>query len=297
MPSTANYLVYRDYPNWGAYNAVNASGHEIAANPHDPQPVIQAALNQAFWNDPSSGPGAGYVFVQSGNYVFQAGFSGLDVLPYTRLVLDPTARLAVPTGYGGFVFRMRSRDGMTIAHSCIDGGQLTEQGSSPQRQWTALLLDAATSTSAGIMFNRLQNTIIFNAAIGLRLHVSGQLDFINANRFEFLRMWHCRRFVSFQIDPPYQAGQQNLGIIGNTFEELECQSDGNLAVGIDGISGAYNSFFDVRIWDVRNQNPNALSAVITPQADHTRIFGGFLAGGPPGQFVDKGVATQLVAAT
>jgi hypothetical protein len=82
-----------------------------------------------------------------------------------------------------------------------------------------------------VLFNAVSNLIVYNARVGIRLQVSGQGDFVNANRFEFLRMCGCRRFVSFQIDPPYEAGQQNLGIIANTFAELECQSDGKSSWG------------------------------------------------------------------
>jgi len=76
----------------------------------------------------------------------------------------------------------------------------------------------------GTLFNKVAHTIIYNAGIGLRLCVSGT-HFINANRFEFLRMWNCQRFLFFQIDPPYQAGQQNIGIVSNTFDQLECQAN------------------------------------------------------------------------
>ena len=122
--STAAYTVYRDYPNWGAYHAVAANGTEIAANPNDPEPVLQAALNQPFWNDPSSGPGAGDVYLRAGDYLLPGTFSGFDLRRYTRLIMDPTARLAVPNGYTGYAFRLQSSDSNgSLAHSTLEGGQ------------------------------------------------------------------------------------------------------------------------------------------------------------------------------
>jgi hypothetical protein len=153
---------------------------------------------------------------------------------------------------------------------------------------------AAATNNAGILFNEITNTIIYNAGIGLRLWVSGTPDFINANRFEFLRMWTCERFVSFRIDPPYQAGQQNLGIVSNTFTQLECQSNRALTVGVDAVTGAYNTFFEVKVWDVVAA-AGQTRAVITNKASGTRIIGGFMAGVQPTEFVNNGHQTQFVA--
>ena len=35
-----------------------------------------------------------------------------------------------------------------------------------------------------------------------------------------------------------------------------------VVVGLDNVTGAFNSFLDVEIWDARNRNPNANSAII-----------------------------------
>src|SRR3954466_12119229 len=200
MASPANYLGYRDNPNSGAYHAVTSTGSSIATDPVDPYPVIQAALNRNFWNDPTSGPGPGHVYVQAGNYVLRTGFPGFDVHSYTHLSMDPTARLTLPNGYSGYALRLRSSNGASVAHASIDGGEIVEQGT-PARRWTGVLLQGAATNNSGVLFNSISNTVIRNAGTGLRLWVSGSRDFINANRFQFLRMWTCQRFISFQIDP------------------------------------------------------------------------------------------------
>ena len=69
-----------------------------------------------------------------------------------QIALDVTARLTVPNGYGGYVFRLQSTDGHSLVHSIIEGGQLAEAGQA-RRQWTGILLDGAASQNAGVLFN------------------------------------------------------------------------------------------------------------------------------------------------
>jgi hypothetical protein len=157
----------------------------------------------------------------------------------------------------------------------------------PGSRQTAFLLQASAPTNAGILFNKLMNTIIYNAQIGVRLWVEGASghDFINANAFEFLGMWFCERFVSFQIDnPAYNAGEQDFGIVGNTFTDLECQSDTTLTTGVEGVTGAFNTFVEVKVWDVPEGQP---STIVTNKAYHTRIIGGLMTA----NIVDNGVDT------
>jgi hypothetical protein len=66
VPDPANYIVYRDNPTSGAYHAVTATGASIASNATDPYPVLQAALNRSFWNDPASGSGPEHRLTCSG---------------------------------------------------------------------------------------------------------------------------------------------------------------------------------------------------------------------------------------
>src|SRR5690242_20389073 len=129
----------------------------------------------------------------------------------------------------------------------IDGGMLFEQNA--QRQWTAFLLKgSAQSNKSGILFNKISNTRVSDAKIGIKLWVTTSNSFISSNTFEFLRMWGCEAFVDFQIDPPYQPGQQNFGIIGNHFSDLQCQASAATQAGVRNITGWHNSFVETKVW-------------------------------------------------
>jgi hypothetical protein len=67
MISQSTYVVYRDSPTAGAYRAVRgADGAQIATDPASAGPVLQRALDQDLLQDPSSGFGAGDIYVRSG---------------------------------------------------------------------------------------------------------------------------------------------------------------------------------------------------------------------------------------
>jgi hypothetical protein len=286
-PSPYNYTVYRDHPVGGTYYCQRYDGTVVASDPNYADPVIQAALNQYFLEDSSSGYGPGSIAVRTGNYVLSPGFSGFQVHSWTTLKLDTTARIIVPSGYAGAVFQLLNTDAEEVQNTTIDGGVLFEQNA--QHQWTAFLLKgSAQSIKSGILFNKISNTTLSNAKIGVKLWVTTSNSFINSNTFEFLRMWDCEAFVDFQIDPSYQPGQQNFGIIGNHFFDLQCQSTAVTMAGIRNITGWHNSFVETKVWDLGK----GFRANIIPQADSTVIVGGILAGGT-NVFQDKGVNTRV----
>jgi hypothetical protein len=69
MASPGNYVAYRDNPTSGAYHAVRVSdGVEIATDPAAAAPVLQQVLDQDLLQDPSSGNGAGDIYVRSAIY-------------------------------------------------------------------------------------------------------------------------------------------------------------------------------------------------------------------------------------
>jgi hypothetical protein len=145
MVSPGNYVVYRDSPTGGAYHAVRVSdGLEIATDPAAAGPVLQQALNQNFLQDPSSGYGAGDIYVRAGLYEMGAGFAGLQVRSFTRFILDPTALLQVASGYAGAVFVLASNNAAEVAQTEIGGGIIRE--AQPRlHQRTAFLLQATAT--------------------------------------------------------------------------------------------------------------------------------------------------------
>jgi hypothetical protein len=297
MLSTANYVVSRDTPTSCAYHATRSDGTEIAVNQDFADPVIQAALNQNFLLDPQSGHGPGDIYIQSGTYSLSPGFTGFQVFSFTRLTLDPTPRLLVPSGYAGAVFQLLSDDSIEVAHTMIDGGMLTEDAP-PQHQWTGFLLKAsATGHKAGIFFNKIANTIIFNAQVGIKLLVDSNNGFINDNTFQFLRMVEQVIFVDFTIDPStnYQVGEEDFGILFNHFFDLRCQAGTTTTHGIKDIAGVHNTFLETQVIDIGQPGgvPDAKRATISSLASNTLIIGGILAGGAD-VFVDQGVATKIL---
>jgi hypothetical protein len=292
MASPGNYVVYRDNPTSGAYHAVRVSdGVEIATDPAAAAPVLQQVLDQDLLQDPSSGNGAGDIYVRSAIYELGDGFAGLNVRSFTRLTLDPTAFLQVPSGYGGAVFILASNNSAEVAQTEIGGGIIRESQPA-QHQWTAFLLQAAADQqTAGILFNKIRDTVVYEPAVGLALRVTGDHGFINANTFELLRVWGAGVAVDFSVVPGYQVGEEDFGILYNLFFDLNYQTEAaRYQAGIQNVTGVHNTFNEVNIWDVPGGNP---LMTIGPTADRTLIIGGILAG-EPGVIVDQGRATKIV---
>jgi hypothetical protein len=292
MVSPGNYVVYRDNPTSGAYHAVRVSdGMEIATDSASAAPVLQHVLDQDLLQDPSSGHGPGDIYVRSAIYELGTGFGGLSVRSFTRLIFDPTAFLQVPPGYGGAVLVLASNNTAEVAQTEIAGGIIRESQPA-QHQWTAFLLQAAADQqTAGILFNKIRDTIVYQPAVALALHVTGNHGFINANTFEFLRVWGAGVAIDFSVIPEYQVGQENFGILYNLFFDLNYQTEATrYQAGVQNVTGVHNTFTEVNIWDVPGGQP---LMTIGPTADRTLVVGGILAG-EPGVIVDQGRATKVV---
>jgi hypothetical protein len=293
--SPGNYLVYRDSPTSGGYHAVRvADGQEVAASPTAAGSVLQQVLDQDLLQDPSSGRGPGDIYVRSGLYELGTGFAGLQVRSFTRLILDPTAFLQVPAGYAGMVFVLASSNTAEVSQTEISGGILRE-AQPAQHQWTGFLLQAAADQeTAGILFNKIQDSILYQPRIALALHVTGDHGFVNANRFEFLRVWGAAVGVDFSVVPGYQLGQETFGILYNYFSNLQFQSEASrYQVGIQSVTGVHNAFTEVNVWDI----PHTPAMTIGPTADRTLVIGGTLGGESainPAVISDQGRATKVV---
>lgn len=295
MVSPGNYVIYRDSPTAGAYHAVRVADNvEIATDPASAGPVLQQVLNQDLLQDPTSGHGAGDVYVRAGIYELGAGFTGLNVQSFVRLTLDPTAFLQLPAGYDRAVFILASSDFAEVSQAQICGGIIRESQPA-QHRWTAFLLQAAASQqSAGILFNKISSTIVYQPAIAVALHVTGNRGFINSNTFEFLRVWGAGVAIDFSVVPSYQVGEEDMGILYNLFFDLHFQSEADLyQAGIRNVTGVHNTFNEVKIWDI----PRDPAITIGPTADRTLVIGGTLAGefaANPNVISDQGRATRII---
>ena len=65
------------------------------------------------------------------------------------------------------------------------------------------------------------NTTIRDANIGIKLLVDGSSGWINANSFQFLKLWRNNIFIDFDMTVPWPGGQV-VGIYRNHFQNIEC---------------------------------------------------------------------------
>ena len=94
MPGPYNYVVFREKPTSGNYQAVRTrDGLVLKTSPNAPEQVLQAALDQPLLEFSGNGFGAGDIYVSSGLYQFSSAFAGLLVHSFTRVTLDATAIL------------------------------------------------------------------------------------------------------------------------------------------------------------------------------------------------------------
>ncbi len=270
-----NYIIYRS---GSTYYAKKNDGAHIASSA-SPDLVIQTTLDQTS----PTGVGPGDIYIQSGLYNLSSSFAGFNIKSSTRLRLDTTALLSVPNGYSGYVFKL----GTGTTNCIIDGGTIRELeiplGAIPQRRWTAIQLQATTD---GVFFNKFLNTTIRDANIGVRLLVDGLTGWINANSFQFLKMWLNNIFIDFDMTVPWPGGQI-VGIYRNHFENIECQSGSNTRYGVRNIRHRSNIFIDVKIWDIPS---TSITSNVHSDADHTIIIGGIMTN----RFTNSGRNTKIL---
>jgi hypothetical protein len=78
--------------------------------------------------------------------------------------------------------------------------------------------------------------------------VTGDQGFINANTFEFLRVWGAGVGVDFAAPAAYQVGQEAFGILYNHFSDLQFQTEAPLyQMGIQNVTGVHNAFTEVSV--------------------------------------------------
>jgi hypothetical protein len=126
------------------------------------------------------------------------------------------------------------------------------------------------------------------------LHVTGNHGFINANTFEFLRVWGAAVCIDFAVVAGYQRGEEDFGILYNYFSDLQFQSEApRFQAGIQNVTGVHNAFTEVNVWDI----PRTPAMTIGPTADRTLVIGGTLGGEyavNPSVIQDQGGATRII---
>jgi hypothetical protein len=292
MPGTATYIVYKTAAGDGQVHRT-ADGADIVPAGQTFDTALQTALDRVVPADKfSAGPGD--VYVSAGRYDLADDFAGFVLSSYTNLRLDGRAQIRVPPGYAGPVFQLLADDADNLAgvtNSSIFGGRITERvpaGGQAGANWTAFLLKgSATGTLTGVWFNKIAETEVTLAAVGISIVVDQLLGFVNSNTFEFLRMQNCRSFVSFEMAAlEYATG---IPVWANRFADLqlECNNTVKTTIGIRNVVGRQHEFDSVKIWDIQRGAPalgqtEPLTLQVSNRAERTLIIGGILAGG----FVD-----------
>jgi hypothetical protein len=306
MPGTATYIVYRTAAGDGQIRRTSDDKDILPAG-QTFESAFQTALDRVVPGDPFSG-GPGDIYVPAGQYDLTDEFSGFVVSSYTNLRLDGRAQLRVPPNYAGAVFQLPADDGANLAgvtNSSIVGGRITErapEGGQAGANWTAFLLKgSAKDQLTGVFFNKVAETEISLASVGISIVVNELKGFVNSNTFEFLRMQNCRNFVSFEMAAlDFQTG---IPVWANRFTDLqlECNTTVRTTIGIRNVVGRQQEFDSVKVWDIQRGTAapgkaDPLTIEISAQAEKTLIIGGILAGGfvAAQNVEDKGAGTTVL---
>jgi hypothetical protein len=280
MPGPYNYVVFRDKPNSGSYHAVRTRDNAVIKVSDVPEQVLQAALDQPLLEFSDNGFGAGDIYVCSGLYSFSSAFAGLLVHSFTRVTLDATAILEVPSGYGGPVIQLLANSTTSLVDSVFDGGRIREsKAGGIKGQWTAFTLQSTATGGPdhGVIFCKLTNTVVIDAGIGIAIYATGDnSSFVNSNKLEFLRFYAPRVSVDFKVFNGYVLGEEDGGISYNNFVDVQFEIDSKVfGAGIQNVAGVGNTFTSVNVWDA---GPMKTVMTIGALADRTLIVGGTLGG-------------------
>ena len=90
-------------------------------------------------------------------------------------------------------------------------GQRVSEGGQPYANWNAFLLKgSATGTLTGAWFNKIAETEVTLASVGISIVFDELLGFVDSNTFEFLRTASCRNFASLEMaDLDYTTGSRS----------------------------------------------------------------------------------------
>jgi hypothetical protein len=233
----------------------------ILASSDTPDNIIKTALGRG-----------GEIYIEGGTYHLSKDFAGFDLKYGTHLKLAQDAYVIVPSGYGGYVFRL----GVGAAQCVLEGGSIYE-ASPIKRSWVGIMMQGSKN---GVYFNLIQNMVItypdividFNATTG---------QWINANTFVNIKGEDFVKGIEFDFNGKHTLDVD--GFQGNTFRDSQFQSGPMTTYGVKDIKHKFIAFYNVQIWDLP---PRAISSTIDPSAVDTMIIGGQMT---YQGFEDKGV--------
>lgn len=224
----------------------------------------------------------GSAYVQSGDYTLTSGPTTYFDFPvetlYCELYLAPDARILVPQGFTGTVFRFKNTTTLHCTGNRLMGGYIRESGT-PVRAWTAILFEGSGDqvASKGVFYNTVEYVRIWDALNGVRFNCdsTSTTGFVTQNVVENMFIYRCKGdFVGYQMDVAYTTNPIN-GSHRNRFQNLLLQSSSLTAeencVGVNNIMGRENTFIGVYVADFSGKNR---ACVIHADSDSTIIDGG-----------------------
>lgn len=263
LPNDFGTMVYEFA---GEYYVKNS--HDIITSNIDPDIVIKTALARG-----------GDIYVAGGTYYLSESFSGFDLKYGTHLKMASDAKIIVPSGYAGYVFRFSNWAGQCI----IDGGQIHE-ANPVKRNWIGIMMQGGIG---GVFFNYIENMVITDPYVVIDFNATtGQ--WINANTFVNIKGWNFVRGIEFDFLGNHINGID--GFDGNTFRDSQFQSGPMTTYGVKDIKHSFNAFYNVQFWDLPAK---AMSTTIDSSAENTIIIGGQMT---YQGFVDHGVGTIVLDA-
>src|SRR2546428_928426 len=238
----------------------------IVINSDTPDKIIKTALERG-----------GEIYISGGPYYLPKNFSGFNIGSGTHLKLAENAKIIVPSGYGGYVFRFDNG----VGYSVLEGGQINEANPT-KGNWIGIMMQGGVD---GVYYNIIENTVIINPYIVIEFNATtGQ--WVMSNTFVNIKGDHFSRGIEFDFNGKHTDDVD--GFDGNTFRDDMFTSGPMTTFGAKDVKHQYNAFYNVQFWDLP---AGAISSTIDESAKNTIIIGGLMT---HRGFVDNGKNTTVL---
>lgn len=294
------WYIYRDSTGATPYHALNKRTATVTYT----GAYLDQVLNPVLLDVEAGDSGIATGFISHGGHIYLDGtdqyynvsgtFSGFTIPAYTTIEGPPNARIMVPNGYSGYVFRIpswRQIDPTTNSASTqgvnIWGMALHEAGTAG-REWTGILLEAwgeDTGTNpyaGGIGGCSVIGTRITSPKRGIWLNQTSDRGWVNT-------CWFERIYISGPkwagVDQDLIAGTPLVEFNFNMFRDITVQSSTKTpAYGFRNMGYKGTMYDNCQVWDVLDGqvkgNVDSRAVTGTVVAEGVTIRGGLLAHTP-----------------
>ena len=195
--------------------------------------------------------------------------------------MGKNAKIQVPNGYAGVVFKLFNSDAKICYWNKIEGGWIFETGT-PARNWTAFQIYCTRAGSGGD-FNEISGQRIDDCKTAVEFKLDampgypapGTSAWINGCTIRDVTVFYPKVVLDF-----VNAGS-NSGINRNLFQNIIMQGAAHTTHGAKNVRDQGNLFIDCKFWDVHYGGATARTATIHAEADGTVIIGGIMGSSGP----------------